>query len=482
MTQLTNNHFFTPSQMMEKAEQYAISKVSKTNAMLLGLSIMAGAFIALAFVFYLTVTTGSSDAWGISRLLGGVVFSVGLILVVLCGGELFTSSVLSIIALANKQITLAQMLKAWGKVYLGNFIGAALLLLLVVGAGLYQLSDGQWGINALHVAQHKLHHTPVQAFSLGVLCNVMVCLAVWLTFSSANALTKAAMMVMPVALFVSTGFEHCIANMFMVPLGIAIKTLAPPAFWTQLGVTQSAFSDLTFINFITANLIPVTLGNIFGGAVLVGLSNWFIYNNGQAKNNNLTLISSTKSQIIKKENTMKQSQLIKDVMQTNHIVFSADTHISVALDTLLEAHISGAPVCDVKGDLVGFLSIHDILVNLWCKDYEATPNQKVVELMNRDIVAIDAQDSVERVLEFMCIDKEKLYPTTSFGIATQLTTLPLEERAKKVRISKPHILPVVDNGKLVGVISRLELMSAFRPAFGKHINDVVNNEQPQQIA
>ncbi|MCG6527968.1 formate/nitrite transporter family protein, partial [Vibrio parahaemolyticus] len=145
-------------------------------------------------------------------------FSMGLILIVICGGELFTSSVLSSISWANKQISFGKMLSIWGKVYVGNFIGAMFLLALVSAAGLYQLDHGQWGLNALNIAQHKLHHTMLQAFALGVLCNLLVCLAIWLTFSSANAMTKAAMTIMPVAMFVSSGFEHCVANMFMVPL------------------------------------------------------------------------------------------------------------------------------------------------------------------------------------------------------------------------------------------------------------------------
>ncbi|WP_241909792.1 formate transporter FocA, partial [Vibrio sp. 10N.261.55.A7] len=207
--------------MMNQAEKFALSKSQKSNGTILGLSTMAGTFIGLAFIFYITVTTGSeATSWGLNRFIGGLAFSMGLILIVLCGGELFTSSVLSCISWANKQISLRTMLGIWGKVYIGNFLGAMLLLLLVTAAGLYQLDGGQWGLNALNIAQHKLHHTPLQAFSLGILCNLLVCLAIWLTFSSDNAMTKALLTMLPVAMFISSGFEHCVANMFMVPLGI----------------------------------------------------------------------------------------------------------------------------------------------------------------------------------------------------------------------------------------------------------------------
>ncbi|MEF1299460.1 formate transporter FocA, partial [Vibrio parahaemolyticus] len=236
---------FSPKEMMAEAEKFALSKANKTSSMTLGLAIMAGAFIGLAFLFYITVTTGSANTgWGLSRLAGGIAFSMGLILIVICGGELFTSSVLSSISWANKQISFGKMLSIWGKVYVGNFIGAMFLLALVTAAGLYQMDAGQWGLNALNIAQHKLHHTLLQAFALGVLCNLLVCLAIWLTFSSANAMTKALMTILPVAMFVSSGFEHCVANMFMVPLGIVIANFAPESFWASVGVPASQYADL----------------------------------------------------------------------------------------------------------------------------------------------------------------------------------------------------------------------------------------------
>ena len=272
-----NSIFYSPSEMMGVAEAFSIGKSTKSTRMLLSLAIMAGFFIGLAFLFYITVTTGSNAGWGITRFIGGIAFSMGLILIILCGGELFTSSVMSSISWANRDISTYKMVSIWTKVYLGNLIGALFLVLLVSGAALYQLDSGQWGLNALNISQHKLHHTFVQAFSLGILCNVMVCLAVWLTFCSSNPLIKSFMVILPVAMFVSAGFEHSIANMFIVPLGIIIQNTAPDAFWLQTGMDASTYSDLTIQHFIVNNLIPVTLGNIVGGGVLVGLSNWAIF-------------------------------------------------------------------------------------------------------------------------------------------------------------------------------------------------------------
>ncbi len=352
-----NQNCFSPTEMMAEAEKFALSKAKKTSGMILGLSVMAGAFIGLAFLFYITVTTGSASAgWGLSRLAGGVAFSMGLILIVICGGELFTSSALSSISWANREISFGKMLSIWGKVYVGNFIGAIFLLLLVTAAGLYQLDEGQWGLNALNIAQHKLHHTTVQAFALGILCNLLVCLAIWLTFSSANAMTKAAMTIMPVAMFVSSGFEHCVANMFMVPLGIVIQNFAPDSFWQQVGVTASQYSDLNVTQFITANLIPVTLGNIVGGAVLVGLANWSIYRRPQLKAANVVTITETQALTSVKETLMKSTITVKDMMNSQPVTLSVDMTTPAAIDTLLDHHLSAAPVVDMQGRLVGVLS------------------------------------------------------------------------------------------------------------------------------
>ena len=260
----------------QTAEIYAHSKVVKSLWQSFGLSVFAGAFIALAFVFYVTVTTGAQGSWGTVRLVGGIAFSLGLILVIVCGGELFTSTVLSTISWAKKQVSGRELLACWARVYVGNLVGALVIVLLVSGAGMYQLDGGQWGLNALNIAQHKLHHTWVQAFSLGILCNILVCLGVWMSFACNDTLSKALILVLPVAMFVSCGFEHSIANLFMVPLGIVIQSTASPEFFSALSVSAAQFSDVTLSHFVLNNLIPVTLGNIVGGGVFIGLGYWWL--------------------------------------------------------------------------------------------------------------------------------------------------------------------------------------------------------------
>lgn len=267
-----------PHQITEKADNIAYSKATKAFLSAFYLAITAGMFISLAFVFYITVTTGTENvAWGIQKLVGGLAFSMGLLLVVVVGGELFTSSTLTLIAKASRRITTGQMLKNWTVVYFGNFVGATFLVFLIFLSGLYLSDHGQWGLNALLTAQHKLHHTYVQAIALGMLCNIMVCLAIWMAFGARTITDKMFAVVLPVAMFVSSGFEHSIANMFMVPTGIMIHHFAPLEFWQAIGRSPADFADLTVLSFVTDNLIPVTIGNIIGGGVIVGLMHWMIY-------------------------------------------------------------------------------------------------------------------------------------------------------------------------------------------------------------
>lgn len=258
--------------------------------------------------------------------------------------------------------------------------------------------------------------------------------------------------------------------MFMVPLGIVIQTFAPESFWTQVGVAQAQYADLNITQFVTANLIPVTLGNIVGGSVLVGLANWSIYRRPQLKAASLSTITTTTKLASVKETTMSTNILVQDIMNPNPITLSADVHTPAAIDTLLDNHIVSAPVVDVEGRLVGFFSAHDVMVDLWCQDYLPVSGQKVVDLMSRDVVAIDVSDKLVDVAEFLCIDKDQLYPTTSVGIATRFSTLSLEERAKSMRVSKPHVLPVLDNGKLVGVVTRENVLASLRNIYGERVS------------
>ncbi|MFD0705833.1 formate transporter FocA [Photorhabdus luminescens] len=272
-----------PAVMAQIANDIGVYKTTKPVAITYLSAITAGVFISIAFVFYITATTGTASVpYGLAKLVGGICFSLGLMLVVVCGADLFTSTVLTIISKATGRITWHQMIKNWIDVYLGNLIGALFFVAIIWFAGQYRIADGLWGLNVLQTANHKMHHSFIEALFLGILANLMVCLAVWMSYAGRSLMDKIFAMILPISMFVASGFEHSIANMFLIPLGIIIKHFAPTEFWINVGTTPEQFSQLTISHFITDNLIPVTIGNIIGGAVLVGLTYWSIYlRNGQ---------------------------------------------------------------------------------------------------------------------------------------------------------------------------------------------------------
>jgi len=267
-----------PSEMAKVAEDAGVYKATKHPFTTFFLAITAVVFISIAFAFYITATTGTAAVpWGLAKLVGGICFSLGLMLVVVCGADLFTSTVLTVVAKASGRISWAQLARNWIIVYVGNFIGAILFVALISFAGQYMAANGAWGLNVLQTADHKMHHTFTEAVCLGILANLMVCMAVWMSYSGRSLMDKMFAMVLPVAMFVASGVEHSIANMFLVPMAIIIKDFATPEFWQATGASAEQFSHLTVGHFITDNLIPVTLGNIIGGGLLVGLTYWVIY-------------------------------------------------------------------------------------------------------------------------------------------------------------------------------------------------------------
>ncbi len=273
-----------PPEVAKVAENTGVYKATKHPLTTFFLAITAGVFISIAFVFYITSTTGGAALpFGVVKLIGGVCFSLGLILCIVCGADLFTSTVLIVVAKASGRITWAQLAKNWLNVYVGNFVGALVFVTLIFFAGMYMTAEGQWGLNLLQTADHKMHHTFIEAVCLGILANLLVCLAVWMSYSGRSLMDKMFAMILPVAMFVSSGFEHSIANMFLIPMAIAVRDFASPEFWTAVGSSAENFPHLTVMNFITDNLIPVTIGNIIGGGLLVGLTYWVIYLRDGAK-------------------------------------------------------------------------------------------------------------------------------------------------------------------------------------------------------
>ena len=267
-----------PPAMAARASDLGVSKAGLDATRTFVLAVLAGAFIALGAMFATVVTAGAGDVpFGLARLAAGIVFSLGLLLVVAAGAELFTGNNLIVMAWADKRVSVGGVARNWGIVYLGNMVGAVATALLVYAAGQYKFGDGAVGINALAIANTKASLGWGQAVALGVLCNALVCLAVWLSYSARSLTDKFFAVLFPISAFVAAGFEHSIANMYFLPLGLFVKSGATDAFWHTTGATAGDYPNLTWSAAAFDNIAPVTLGNIFGGAVMVGLVYWLVY-------------------------------------------------------------------------------------------------------------------------------------------------------------------------------------------------------------
>jgi formate/nitrite transporter len=254
------------------------AKAERDALTLVVLGVLAGAFIALGAIFMTVVLTGAEALpWGVARLVGGLAFSLGLILVIVGGAELFTGDSLMIVAYASRRITWGGLARAWSLVYAGNIIGAVGTAALAFSAGQYGFAGGAAGRTALTIAAAKAALPTVQLFFLAVLCNVLVCLAVWMSFGARTTADKVLVIVPPIAAFVAAGFEHSIANLYLLPYGLAVKAWAEPGLRATLGLdAEAAYAGLTLAGAVH-NIVVATAGNLIGGSLLVGAVYWFIY-------------------------------------------------------------------------------------------------------------------------------------------------------------------------------------------------------------
>ena len=273
--------FSSPSDIADFTVNVGVRKtnMSVINQFILG--ILAGAFIAFGAQASNFVTHTIYDI-STAKFIGGLIFPAGLMLVLMAGAELFTGNCLMIMALAEKQISLTQLLRSWLVVYLGNLAGSILVAFLISWSGQLGCTAGLLGGFTIKAAVGKISLPFTQAFVLGILCNWLVCLAVWTSFGAKDGISKAVCVFFPIWLFVASGFEHSIANMYYIPAGILAK--CNPSYVTkalELGASQSAIDSLSWCSMFTKNLLPVTLGNILGGAGFVGCAYWFVYRKGR---------------------------------------------------------------------------------------------------------------------------------------------------------------------------------------------------------
>ncbi len=251
---------YSPSEIATRVRDVGVEKLRRDASGMFALAVLAGAFIGLGALLYTVAITGSTLGFGATRFLGGIGFSLGLILVVVAGAELFTGNNLVAMAWASKLVTFREVLRGWAIVYVGNLVGALATVVLVVLGRVHEFGGGAVGETVGRIASHKLSLDTVQAFALGVLCNALVCLAIWMALAARSVTDKVLVIVFPITGFVAIGFEHSVANMFLLPWALAIEGFDPSACVAAI-----------------SNIAVVTLGNLVGGTLLVAGVYWTIY-------------------------------------------------------------------------------------------------------------------------------------------------------------------------------------------------------------
>jgi formate/nitrite transporter len=265
----------TPSQILEYTSDAGVAKALRGKAAQLILAFVAGVFIAFA-------SEGSNMAafnlfanpntYGLGKVLAGAVFGTGLMLVLVAGGELFTGNTLMIVGVLDRKVKIRQMLINWLIVFIGNFIGSVFIAYMMSKSGLFNSGNGVLGGQTIKIAAYKTNLPFLSAFFLGIMCNWLVCLAVWVSYAAKDVMGKLFACFFIIGLFITSGFEHAIANMYYIPAGIFAKS---NSLWVEAShLVSEQLTGLTWVNFITRNLIPVTLGNIIGGSLMVGVLYW----------------------------------------------------------------------------------------------------------------------------------------------------------------------------------------------------------------
>ena len=264
---------YRPEEMAQRAEASAIRKANRNFVSAFFLAVQAGSFIAFGAALFTSVIHDSALGVGLTKLIGGMSFSLGLVLVIIAGADLFTGDTLMVMGCFSGKIKVRQMLRGWAFVFLGNLVGALAIVMLVYFSGHWLGNSGAIGAKALAIANGKVNLSFIQAFTSGMLCNILVCLAIWLCYSSRSVTDKILSILFPITAFVAMGFEHSIANMYFIPAGLLLKN--NPEIVSQLNGAD--LSNLTMNGFLVDNLLPVTLGNMIGGAIFVGTIYWILY-------------------------------------------------------------------------------------------------------------------------------------------------------------------------------------------------------------
>ena len=368
---------YTPAQMADRVEKAGIVKCNLDFLSMFTLSVLAGAFIAFGAVLYTYVIHDSSLSVGLTKLIGGMVFCLGLILVIVAGAELYTGNNLIVMAYVSRKIMLRRLLRNWIVVFSGNFAGALFVVWLVSLSGQWTSSGAAVGVKALMIANGKVNLTFVEALSRGILCNILVCLAVWLCFSCRSVADKVLAIVFPITAFVALGFEHSVANMYFIPAGLILKQNPQilSAAETILGKAPD-LSRLTIFGFLVRNLLPVTIGNIIGGGFLVGVIYWFVYLRRTA------------------------AEPVRNLMTQGPPVIAPGKTVAEAVETMKNYGVGSVLVGESDDRVAGIVSEADIVRKVLAEGTK--PDKVSVEkIMSSPLISVDVKTPIYQIYQTM---------------------------------------------------------------------------------
>jgi formate/nitrite transporter len=382
---------YTPAQMAARVEKAGIVKGNLDFLSMFILSIVAGAFIAFGAILYTYVIHDSSLSLGLTKLLGGLVFCLGLILVIVAGAELFTGNNLIVMAYVSRKISLQRLLRNWTIVFCGNLAGSLAIVFLLSQSGQWTEAGASVGVKALMIANAKVNLTFLQALSRGILCNILVCLAVWLCFSGRSVTDKVLAIIFPITAFVALGFEHSVANMYFVPAGLVLKhnTQVLSAAEGLLGQVPD-LSRLTIFGFLVRNLLPVSLGNIIGGGLLIGIVYWFVY------------LRRTAAEPVRKIMTKGPPMIAPDKMGVE------------AIEMMKRYRVGSVLVGESEDNAVGIVSEADIVRKVLAAGANLD-TVKVEEIMSSPLISVDVKTPIHKIYHTMTEHRIRHLVITELG-------------------------------------------------------------------
>lgn len=382
---------YTPAQMAARVEKAGIVKGNLDFLSMFTLSIVAGAFIAFGAILYTYVIHDSSLSLGLTKLLGGLVFCLGLILVIVAGAELFTGNNLIVMAYVSRKISLQRLLRNWTIVFCGNLAGSLAMVFLLSQSGQWTEAGASVGVKALMIANGKVNLTFLQALSRGILCNILVCLAVWLCFSGRSVTDKVLAIIFPITAFVALGFEHSVANMYFVPAGLVLKhnTQVLSAAEGLLGQVPD-LSRLTIFGFLVRNLLPVSLGNIIGGGLLIGIVYWFVYLRRTA------------------------AEPVRKIMTKGPPMIAPDKMVVEAIEMMKRYRVGSVLVGESEDNAVGIVSEADIVRKVLTAGANLD-TVKVEEIMSSPLISVDVKTPIHKIYHTMTEHRIRHLVITELG-------------------------------------------------------------------